>query len=126
MPASRITTQFKLKTTTPLCQTSINTKEFTAKVYHIHKEFIENISHVRYYFEEIYEVKEDQLFYCNKKKNVYRIYNWSNDRFVEDKKKIINDPDVKNFDTKEYLPFLDVQKNLQVEFPIDDEEDEEI
>lgn len=125
IPSHYIEKQFHLKNIVKLNLNDIKTKSFNFHIYYIHKEEINDISFVRYWFNEIYEIKNDQLFYCNKKKNQYKIYDFSDKKFVEIKKLIQKDPDTKNIDMKEILPYLDVQNNESVDFPCD-EEDEEI
>ncbi|KAM0678126.1 hypothetical protein BDAP_001385 [Binucleata daphniae] len=116
---------FKLKNLVKLDVSNIKTKNFTPCLYYIHQEEIQDYSYIRYYFNEIYEIKNEQLLYCNKKKNVYKIYDFVDKKFVKVKQTIQKDPDTKNFDMKNILPYLDAQDDCTVDFPCD-EEDEEI
>jgi hypothetical protein len=97
-------------------------------VYTLHKEESEEIlRHVKYYFNEIYEVVDDLLVYINKKRriikryDIIRLHNGCVTGFKEILSK--NRPSVESPIKKDYLPFIKAQDGETVRFPDDEEED---
>lgn len=99
--------------------------EIKDTVYCVHEESCD-LRKIKYYFNEIVEIKNNLVYY-NKRKKVIKYYNiiLNNEGYIfkEIKQQIGN----KVFINKnEYLPHLKVQENEVVIFPNEDEEEEEI
>lgn len=123
-PSKIVETKFKLKNAIELTESTVRTKDFQSYVYFVHKECVTNLSLVKYYFNEIYELNEN-IYYINKKKNICKIYDYN---FNDLKNKANNNKndvknDMKNVKKEDYLPYYDVQNDQVVEFPDEDGEE---
>ncbi|EJW03073.1 hypothetical protein EDEG_02552 [Edhazardia aedis USNM 41457] len=110
-----------------------NKNMFKYHIFIVHSETIDNYEFVKYFFEEVYEVKNDKIYYYNKKKYQGKVF--CSETLIElgqDTTKNKNTNDVA-FDEQKLksLPFLDAQSAIKVKFPagaeyeFDEEEEEE-
>lgn len=88
-PHTKLVSQLHLKTPKLLNPEIIKTKHFTCESYFIHREQVTNLPYIKYYFSEIYEVKDNKVYYLNKKNNAWKIYNIDNN-MLKDTSKINN------------------------------------
>lgn len=85
-PASKIETLLHLSTGIELTISDVTSKSFKSENYFIHKEKMNGRDALyKYYFNEVYEVRNDKLFYYNKKKNTWKIYCYVNGGLKEEK-----------------------------------------
>lgn len=118
--ADHILSHFKYKDAVELNEQDVYSKNFSHYIYFIHKEKIENIECVKYYFNEIFEVIDDKVFYVNKKKGTWKIYEIKEKRLVY--KQNVDVEENKSLDKSDFLPHLKAD-SVNVQFPdIDNEE----
>lgn len=122
-PHELIQKAMHLKESIGLDEAIIKSKDFVSKNYFIHTENINNLSLIKYYFDEVYEIQNDKLYYFNKKKNSWKIFLYKNEKFIDEKsitEVIISDKNSGRDDVLKY--FSNENGENKVIRDIDDEE----